>query len=139
MQSNDTSSKPLHQSINAPCNTLRFCSGNSGNVQRRIIRHLLAMIDGGLDHLSPQDRLEVAGTDSVRSVCAPRKNPMEYIRQLRAINGRDCILSVPVDAARISKVGRAPTYYMLPFNTRSAWRSALQKPQHATGAGEAQS
>lgn len=138
MQSNDTSKSP-QQSISAPCNALRFCSGNSGNIQRRIIRHLLAMIDGGLDYMPPLDRLDVAGTDSIRSVCAPRKNPMEYIRQLRAINGKDSVLSIPVEQARIGRVGSAPIYYSIPTNTRQAWREALQKPQHATGAGEAQS
>lgn len=137
MQSNDTS-KPINQSINASCDALRFSSGNSGNVQRRIIRHLLAMIDGGLDYMPPLDRLDVAGTDAIRGVCAPRKNPMEYIRQLRAINGKDSVLSIPVEQARIGRVGSAPIYYSIPANTRKAWREALQKPQHATVAGEVQ-
>ena len=138
MQSNDTTSKPLHQSINATCSALRFSSGNSGNVQRRIIRHLLAMIDNGLDCLPALDRLEATGTDAIRTVARPYLNPLDAVSALRRLNGHDCILTIPLPELRISEHGRAPGHYTLPFNTRQAWREALQKPQHATGAGEAQ-
>ena len=113
--------------------TFRFSSGNSGIIQRKIIRHLLAISDL-LDHANNADRLELAGTDSIRTICAPRKNPMEYISRLRAINGKDCILSVPVDAARIGRGGSVPVYYLLPVNTRCLWREALA----ATSAGKVQ-
>ena len=138
MQSNDTTSKPLHQSINASCNTLRFCSGNSGGVQRRIIRHILCAIDAGLDRMSPQDRLKWAGTDAIREVTRPHLNPLDAVSALRRLNGHDCISTIPLPELRISEHGRAPGHYTLPFNTRQAWREALQKPQHATGAGEVQ-
>lgn len=62
-----------------------------------------------------------------------------WYRKLRAINGKDCILSVPVEQARIGRGWQSPIYYCLPVTTRQAWREALQKPQHVTGAGKVQS
>ena len=126
MQSNDTSN-PLQQSISASCNALRFSSGNSGNVQRRIIRHLLAMIDAGLDNMSPQDRLKLAGTDKIREVTRPALNPLDYISTLRRLNGHDCISTIPLPELRISEHGRAPGHYSISPSLRLAWREALQK------------
>lgn len=137
MQINDTSN-PLHQSINAPCSALRFCSGNSGNVQRRIIRHLLAMIDNGLDCLPALDRLEATGTDAIRTVARPYLNPLDAISTLRRLNGHDCILTIQLPELRISEHGRAPGCYSIPPSLRQAWRESLRDTQHATGAGEAQ-
>ena len=139
MQSNDTTSKPLHQSINASCNALRFCAGNPGNIQRRIIRHILRAIDAGLDHMPAQDRLMRTGTTAIREATRPCLNPLDAVSALRRLNGHDCILTIPLPELRISEHGRAPGHYTLPANTRAAWREALKKPQHATGAGEAQS
>ena len=130
------SGNPQSGADNMDNSTLRFCSGNSGIIQRKIIRHLLAICDP-LDHASNTDRLEMAGTDAIRTVCQPWKNPMEYVSQLRAINGRDCLLSIPVEESRNGTHGTKPVYYWLPVATRQLWREALQKPQQA-GAGEVQ-
>ena len=124
-----------HANNSTPC--FKFCSGNSGAIQRKIIRHLLAMIDGGFDNCEPLKRLEISGTDAIRALCAPHKNPMEYISQLRAINGKDCILSVPVKQASIGNGWQSPIYYFLPVVIRQAWREALQKPQHVASVSKA--
>ena len=137
MQSNDTSN-PLQQSINAPCNALRFCSGNSGNIQRRIIRHILSAIDAGLDNMSAQDRLKLTGTTAIREATRPCLNPLDAISTLRRLNGHDCILTIPLPELRISEHGRAPGHYSISPSLRQAWRESLRDTQHATGAGEAQ-
>ena len=138
MQSNDTSKSP-QQSINAPFTAPRFCSGNSGNVQRRIIRHLLAMIDAGLDNMSAEDRLVRTGTTAIREITRPCLNPLDAVSTLRRLNGHDCILTIPLPELRISEHGRAPGCYSISPSFRQKWREALQRPQHATGAGEVQS
>ncbi|WP_287600598.1 hypothetical protein [Thiothrix sp.] len=104
----------------------RFNSGNAGAVQKKIIRHLLAMHDGGLDSLPPLERIARAGTNAIRLVCKPSLNPLDYICRLRRLNGAECLLTIPVEAARISNHGNIPAYYHLPVNTRQAWREALQ-------------
>lgn len=126
MQINDTSKSP-QQSINASCNALRFCSGNSGNVQRRIVRHILCAIDAGLDNMSAQDRLKWTGTDAIREVTRPALNPLDYISTLRRLNGHDCILTIPLPELRTSEHGRAPGCYSISLSFRQAWREALQK------------
>ena len=131
MQSNDTSKSP-QQSINAPFTAPRFCSGNSGNVQRRIIRHLLAMIDAGLDNMSAEDRLKWTGTDAIREATRPYLNPLDAISTLRRLNGHDCILTIPLPELRISEHGRAPGHYSISPSLRRAWRESLRDTQHAT-------
>ena len=131
MQINDTSN-PLQQSINAPCNTLRFCAGNSGNIQRRIIRHILCAIDAGLDNMSAQDRLKLTGTSAIREVTRPALNPLDAISTLRRLNGHDCILTIPLPELRTGEHGRAPGCYSISLSFRQKWREALQNPQHAT-------
>ena len=137
MQSNDTSKSP-HQSINATCNALRFSSGNSGNIQRRIIRHILRAIDDGLAHMPAQDQLMRTGTTAIREATRPCLNPLDAISTLRRLNGHDCILTIPLPELRISEHGRAPGYYSISPSLRQAWREALRDTQHATGAGEVQ-
>ena len=131
MQSNDTS-KSLQQSINAQCNALRFCSGNSGNVQRRIIRHILRAIDVGLDHMPAQDQMRWTGTSAIREITRPYLNPLDAVSTLRRLNGHDCILSIPLPELRISEHGRAPGCYSISPSLRQAWREALRDTQHAT-------
>ena len=137
MQINDTSN-PLQQSINASCNTLRFCAGNPGNVQRRIIRHILCAIDAGLDKMSAEDQLKLTGTTAIREATRPCLNPLDAILTLRRLNGHDCILTIPLPELRISEHGRPPGCYSISPSFRQKWREALQRPQHATGAGEVQ-
>jgi hypothetical protein len=105
---------------------LKFCTGNAGRVQKKIIRHLLALVDGGFDRLTEPEKLQKAGTDAIRLVAEPFLNPLEYISQLRKLNVDDCILSVPVDGERKDKHGRAPAYYLIPGKYRWAWRIALR-------------
>ena len=120
---------PQGSADNMNDSTLRFCSGNSGNIQRRIIRHVLCAIDAGLDHMSPQDRLKWTGTDAIREVTRPHLNPLDAVSALRRLNGHDCILTIPLTELRISEHGRAPGCYSIPASIRQAWRAALQKPQ----------
>ena len=129
---------PQGSADNMNNSTLRFCSGNSGNIQRRIIRHLLEMIDSGLDHMSPPDRLKLTGTTAIRGAAHPYLNPLDAISTLRRLNGHDCILTIPLPELRISEHGRAPGCYSISPSFRQKWREALQRPQHATGAGEVQ-
>lgn len=123
---------PQGSADNMNNSTLRFCSGNSGNVQRRIIRHILCAIDAGLDHMSAQDRLKWTGTDAIREVTRPALNPLDYILTLRRLNGHDCIVTIPLPELRISEHGRAPGCYSISPSLRQAWREALRDTQHAT-------
>lgn len=111
-----------HANNSTPC--FKFCSGNSGIVQRRVISYLLALHDGGLDSLSPEARLEMVGTDAIRKLSMPHLNPLEYISQLRRLNGDGCLSTVRVMLGK--NRGSAPAYYHIPENIRGAWRTALQ-------------
>ena len=132
------SGNPQGSADNMNNSTLRFCSGNSGNVQRRIIRHILRAIDAGLDNMSAQDQMKWTGTTAIREATRPYLNPLDGISTLRRLNGHDCILTIQLPELRISEHGRAPGCYSISPSLRQAWREALQKPQHATGAGEVQ-
>ncbi|EIJ33554.1 hypothetical protein [Thiothrix nivea] len=112
-----------------PSPEFRFSSGNAGMVQRKIINHLLALAEQGFDRLPAMERLEMAGTDAIRKVCAPAKNPMEHISRLRALNGGACIVTIGVQAARNGKSGKSPGYYSIPMETRQAWRYAVRRPK----------
>lgn len=122
----DPATEPTSQNSQTNNTTYRFQAGTAGTVQRKIIRHLLAMHDGGLDAMPPLVRLDKAGTDAIRAACKPFLNPLEYISRLRLLNGSDCLLTMPVEAARTSRRGNIPAYYSLPVSTRQAWRVALQ-------------
>lgn len=105
--------------------TFRFSNGNAGIVQKKIIRHILAVIDGGFDNLSDAEKLKIAGMNAIRAVTEPYGNPQHHISSLRAINGADSILTIRVKSMRMGEHGQAPGYYWLPPATRQKWREAL--------------
>lgn len=106
--------------------SFKFCSGNAGIIQRRIIRYLLDLVENqGFDRLPQADKLALAGTDGIRQLAQPFKNPLEYVSQLRALNGSDCLLSIDAESVRLSGRGKSPTYYYVPVSYRQKWRSAL--------------
>lgn len=121
------SGNPQSGADNMNNSTLRFCAGNSGNVQRRIIRHILCAIDAGLDNMSAQDQMKWTGTTAIREATRPYLNPLDAISTLRRLNGHDCISTIPLPELRISEHGRAPGYYTISPSLRRAWREALQK------------
>ncbi len=104
---------------------LRFGNDYGGVMQRRIIRYLLGLYQNGLDNMPELERLERAGTDAIRALCHPYKNPIHPIHQLRWANGDACLLCIRVDAARLSPHGKAPGYYWIPLEYRQRWRDAL--------------
>lgn len=118
-----------------PCNSniYRFSSCNAGIVQRKIINHLLMLLETGFERLPAMERLALAGTDAIRKVCAPYKNPMEHISRLRALNGKACILTIQVEAARTGKSGKSPGYYFIPMEIRQTWRYAVRRPKLVNG------
>lgn len=116
--------------VKSPANnntSFRFCSGNAGIIQRRIILCLLDLIDNqGFEQLPQADKLALAGTDAIRKLAQPFKNPLEYISQLRALNGDGCLWSMDANSERLSHYGRSPAYYYIPLYCRKTWRDALQ-------------
>ena len=114
------------------CSTsFKFCAGNAGIIQRRIIRYLLDLVENqGFDRLPQADKLALAGTDGIRQLAQPFKNPLEYISKLRALNGKDCIWSVSAELMKLSNYGSSPTYYYIPVSHRQKWRSASLEGVH---------
>lgn len=109
-------------------NRYRFPSGAGAcaRVSRQVISHLINNADA-LQRLAPLGRIELTGTDSVREISRPYKNPLEYISQLRDLNGNDCILSIPVPEARQGRGGSVPVYYSLSVDARFKWIDALKR------------
>ena len=111
--------------------SFKFCSGNAGIVQQRIVCYLLDLVENqGFDRLPQADKLALAGTDGIRQLAHPFKNPLEYVSQLRALNGSDCLLSIDAESVRLSGRGKSPTYYYIPVSHRQKWRSASLEGAH---------
>jgi len=103
--------------------TLRLSSGEiAKKVQKRFIRYLLQLPEV---ERTPHEWIDVAGTDAVRQISVPYKNPLEYISDFRSLNGWDVILSIDVPEARNGR-GKCPVYYQIPPQYRDALRKLIE-------------
>lgn len=105
-------------------NKLRLSTGRAAReVQKRLIRFWLELPNV---KRTPLEWLEVAGTDAVRAISAPYKNPLEYVSDFRALNGWQYLESIKVPEARNGR-GKPPVYYRIPVKHRELFIKLMEE------------
>jgi len=92
--------------------------------QKQAIEAIIAEMTPAFFKLNEIEKIERIGTKAIRNKVLST-NPMEYISQLRLINGTDCVFSQTVPEARRGSAGKYPVYYWLDRKRIKKWQKTL--------------